>query len=304
MAPVALDLDRSGSIDYLSTDDGVLMSYEAGAYASSWVAAADGLLVYDYNFDGQVTGSREFVFTMWGNDPNVATDMQALAVYFDGDANGVKDGVLDANDTAWSYFGVWQDLNVDGVQDEGEFAYLADWEITSIALSYNADSTTYAAADGDVLVYGQMEVTYADGSTGLAEDVAFAVAPAESQPAEPVAVEALPVAESTEQPADTFAQDVVIPEEEVVEAEVASVADLVEQYVAENAVTDEVIAEYHQELALTETPAAADPAADPAAMEPTADAIAALDEAEALVPEEGANGIDTASVVVDDVYSM
>ncbi len=84
----------------------------------------------------------------------------------------------------------------------------------------------------------------------------------------------------------------------------ASIADLVEQYVAENAVTDEVIAEYHQELALTETPAAADPAADPAAMEPTADAIAALDEAEALVPDDAADGIDTAADVVDDVYSM
>ena len=149
-----------------------------------------------------------------------------------------------------------------------------------------------------------MEVTYGDGSTGLAEDVAFAVAPAESQSAEPPTTEPLPVAETTEQPVETFIQDVVIPEEQVVEAEVASVAELVEQYVAENAVTDEVMAEYQQELALTELPAVADPAADPAAMEPTADAIAALDDADALVPDEAADGIDTAADVVDDVYSM
>ena len=139
----------------------------------AWVAPEDGLLVYDYNADGQITEAKEFVFTMWGNDPDVSTDMQALAAYFD--SNG--DGVFDANDEAWEYFGVWQDLNTDGVQQDGEFYGLDHWGIESIALEYDADSTAYTAADGDVEVYGQMTVTYEDGSTGLAEDVAFVVTP-------------------------------------------------------------------------------------------------------------------------------
>ncbi|MCP9876316.1 hypothetical protein, partial [Cyanobium sp. A2C-AMD] len=289
MPPVVLDLDRSGDTSYLSVEDGVAFDFGAGTVSTAWLSPEDGLLVYDFNNDGQITEAREFVFTMWGNDPDVVTDMQALAAYFDADSNGVKDRVLDANDTAWSYFGVWQDLNVDGVQDEGEFAYLADWDITGIALSYDADSTTYAAADGDVLVYGQMTVTYADGSTGLAEDVAFAVAPVDAS-----------VAETTVPAADAFVQDVAIPDEQVVEAEVASVADLVEQYVGENAVTDEAMAEYQQELALTELPVAADMAADSAAIEPTADALAALDEADAFLPDDASDGIATATDVVDD----
>ena len=179
VTPIVLDLDGDG-VELLSVEEGAVIDYGQGFVASAWMSSDDALLVYDYNNDGQITEANEFVFTMWGTNSDVSTDMQALAAYFDADANGVKDGVLDANDTAWSYFGAWQDLNVDGVQDEGEFAYLADWDITGIALFYDADSTTYAAADGDVLVYGQMTVTYTDGSTGMAQDVAFAVATVEA----------------------------------------------------------------------------------------------------------------------------
>ena len=231
VTPIVLDLDGDG-VELLSVEEGAVIDYGQGFVASAWMSSDDALLVYDYNNDGQITEANEFVFTMWGTNSDVSTDMQALAAYFDADANGVKDGVLDANDTAWSYFGAWQDLNVDGVQDEGEFAYLADWDITGIALSYDADSTTYAAADGDVLVYGQMTVTYADGSTGLAEDVAFAVATVE-----------VPVAETTVPAADTFIQEVAIPEDQRLETEVASVAELLEQYEGENAVTVEARAD-------------------------------------------------------------
>ena len=290
VTPIAIDLGGDG-VSYLSLEQAVFNQSALGLFNVSWVGPEDGLLAYDYNGDGLITEAKEYVFALWGDRSDVATDMEALAAYFDADANGVKDGVLDASDTAWSYFGVWQDLNVDGVQDEGEFAYMADWGITSIGLSYNADSTTYAAADGDVLVYGQMEVTYEDGSTGLAEDVAFAVSSAQAQVSGPAA---------TGQPVDTFIQDVAVPDEQLVEAEVASVADLVEQYVGENAVTDQAIAEYQQELALTEVPAAADMAADPAAIEPTADALAALDEVDALLPDDASDGIATATDVVDD----
>jgi hypothetical protein len=239
VGPVAIDLNQDGVVTYQPTTDAAAWSTEASfSTFSAWVGSQDGLLVYDYNSDGLITEEREAVFTMWGNDPNVATDMQALAAYFDGDANGAKDGVLDVNDVAWSYFGVWQDLNVNGVQEEGEFAYLADWDITNIALSYNADSTTYAAADGDVLVYGQMAVTYTDGTTGLAEDVAFAVAPAEASIVDPAAGDPLPVAETTDQPVDTFIPDEVIPEEQMANANTAANANLVDQFEAENAVND------------------------------------------------------------------
>ncbi|MBD2422902.1 hypothetical protein H6G16_05390 [Cyanobium sp. FACHB-13342] len=173
--PVAIDLDRDNSISYISHSDSAFSS-ESILSAAAWVGSSDGLLVYDYNNDGRISEAREFVFTMWGDNPDVTTDMQALAAYFDSN----KDGVFDSQDDAWDSFGVWQDLNVDGIQQEGEYASLGDWGIESIALSYDDDSTAYSAADGAVQVYGQMTVTYDDGTTGLAEDMAFAVQAADT----------------------------------------------------------------------------------------------------------------------------
>jgi hypothetical protein len=96
--------------------------------------------------------------------------MQALALVFDTN----NDGVFDQRDDDWGDFGIWQDLNSDGVQQSGEFKDLASWGVQSITLGYNSDSQAYLAAGGDVQVYGQMAVAYEDGSIGVAEDVAFA----------------------------------------------------------------------------------------------------------------------------------
>jgi hypothetical protein len=270
-----------------------------GSFNVAWVGADDGLLAYDYNGDGLIAEAKEFVFTTWGDRPDVTTDMEALAAYFDGDSMEVKDGLLDSSDLSWSLFGVWHDMNVDGIQDKGEFSYLADWGITSIALSYNDNSITYTAADGDVRVYGQMAVTFVDGSAGLAEDVAFAVSPAQSLVSGPATTEASPLLATTSQPVDVLMQDGVVPDPQAVPPELASVADLVEQFVGENPVTDVVMAGFQLELALTEAPAAADGAADPAAIEPIADALAGLDEAAALLLDDASDGMATAIDGVD-----
>ena len=110
----------------------------------------------------------------------------------------------------------------------------------------------------------------------------------------------VPVAETTVPAADTFIQEVAIPEDQRLETEVASVAELLEQYEGENAVTVEAMAAFQQELALTEAPVAVDMAADPAAIEPTADALAALDEADAHLPVDASDGIATATDVIED----
>ena len=187
VGPVVLDLNRDSTVEYLHLESSA-EPYSLGIFQlAAWLAPADGLLVYDYNADGLIAEPKEFVFTMWGDDPAVLSDMQALAAYFD----STGDGFLDASDDAWEYFGVWQDLNIDGIQQEGEFYGLDHWGIESIALEYDADSASYAAADGDVQVYGQMTVTYDDGTTGLAEDVAFAVASVDRAETlvEPIAVD-------------------------------------------------------------------------------------------------------------------
>ena len=52
---------------------------------------------------------------------------------------------------------------------------LSELGVESIALTYNDDSESGTAADGDVIVHGQSTVTFTDGSTTIAEDVTFAI---------------------------------------------------------------------------------------------------------------------------------
>ncbi|WP_254961127.1 Ig-like domain-containing protein [Cyanobium sp. BA5m-10] len=285
ITPVALDLNGDG-IDWLQLNEGAKFDYGAGLVATAWVGSNDGLLAYDYNQDGLINEAKEIVFTTWA--PHMASDLQALQAYFDSN----YDNVLSQLDAGWSKFGVWIDSNSDGVNQPGEFIYLKEAGIESINLTYDHTSSPSVVAEGDVSILGTSTFTWDaahGGGTGTAADVAFAAAPVDA-----------PVADTSVPAADTFIQDVAIPDEQVVEAEVASVADLVAQYVGENAVTDEAMAVYQQELALTELPAAADLAADPAGIEPTADALAALDEVDALLPDDASDGIATATDVVDD----
>ena len=61
--------------------------------------------------------------------------------------------------------------------DEGELLSLGEMGIDSIALNYREDSEAGTAADGDVVIHGQSDVTWSDGSTSVAEDTSFAVEP-------------------------------------------------------------------------------------------------------------------------------
>jgi hypothetical protein len=127
------------------------------------------MLVIDANNSGTVNEPREYVFTEWSD--TAQTDMEAVAEVFDTN----KDGVLDAQDEQWDQFAVWQDADSDGVTDEGELVSLSELGVESIALTYNDDSESGTAADGDVIVHGRSTVTFTDGSTTIAEDVTFAI---------------------------------------------------------------------------------------------------------------------------------
>ncbi|MCP9817528.1 hypothetical protein KBY76_12790, partial [Synechococcus sp. GreenBA-s] len=175
--PVVLDLNHDGTTEFLSRSEGVTFDYGEGSVGTAWAGPEDGILAYDYNADGLVTDAKEFVFSLW--DPQAVTDLQGLALHFDTNT----DGVLDANDSAFGSFGVWQDSNSDGITDSGEFSSLADLGITAIYLAYSPDSSQVNEAGGDVIVYGQSAYVKADGTTGLVADAGFAVdSPSDNQP--------------------------------------------------------------------------------------------------------------------------
>ncbi len=161
--PIAIDLDGDG-VEFLPGTAGVHFDYggDGEAESTAWVAADDGLLAIDSNGDGKVAGA-ELVFARGG-----LSDLQGLAA--DYDSNG--DGRLDAADKDFAKFGIWQDVNGNGVTDPGEFRSLVDAGIVSISLL--SDGKAYVAANGDVHVRGEASFTRADGSTGKIADAAFA----------------------------------------------------------------------------------------------------------------------------------
>ncbi|MEQ8265240.1 DUF5801 repeats-in-toxin domain-containing protein, partial [Pseudohaliea sp.] len=168
--PIALDLDGDG-VEYLSREAGVVFTDQASGESvnTAWVAGDDGLLVVDANESGSVDEAREYVFTEWSD--SAETDMEAVAEVFDSNQNQL----LDAGDEAWSQFAVWRDANSDGVTDAGELVSLDDLGVESIALTYRDDSEAAEAADGDVKIFGQSEVTWEDGEVTIADDTSFAI---------------------------------------------------------------------------------------------------------------------------------
>jgi VCBS repeat-containing protein len=306
--PIAIDLDGDGSVSYLSTDAGVTFDFGWGLVATAWVAASDGLLVFDYDSsiyaateDGLQPTAENIVLTLWAEE--AATDMEALALFFD--SNG--DGIFDAADEHWSSFGVWQDLNGDGLIDIGEFQTLSYYEIVGFELGYIEGSEAFLAADGGVEVFGQFTVLYDDGSTGIADDFAFLVEPDQEPLAEFDAVEADVVvlieeflAEEAEgSDGDAFSSDVAIEDSALASEEVFEVAEMVDQLLADSAISDDTLSEYQQELEHAIDDSLADVSFD-LTIESPVDAIVALDAAALELPDAATDGIDTAFDVVDD----
>ena len=172
--PIAVDIAGDG-VDYLPMDAGVVFTDQSTGESvnTAWVGPEDGMLVIDANNSGTVDEAREYVFTEWSE--TAQTDMEAVAEVFDTN----QDGVLDAQDERFDEFAVWQDADSDGVTDEGELTSLTDLGIESIALNYAEDSESGTAADGDVVIHGQSEVVFTDGTTTTAEDTSFAISAAD-----------------------------------------------------------------------------------------------------------------------------
>ena len=166
VAPVVLDLNRDGDLSYSQTlmdvnNDGQLDQ-------TAWAAAQDAVLVWDKYADGAVHDNSQYAFAQYAGFAG-ATDLQGLAEAFDSNA----DGLFSNLDALYSQFAVWQDLDQDGMSDEGEVRSLADWGIASINLV--SDGVVQAPAVG-VQEAGRSAAQMVDGSEMVLADAAFAFA--------------------------------------------------------------------------------------------------------------------------------
>lgn len=165
--PVLIDLGGNG-VDLVSVSESrVVFESESGGplMRMGWIGPQDGMLVLDRDGDGIINRLSEISFV---NDlPGARSDLEGLRAY---DSN--DDGVFDGQDSAWSLFQVWRDVNQNGVGTGAELATLDQMGISSINLSLDViRENTDGYADNVVL--NEASITMTDGGTRTIYDVAL-----------------------------------------------------------------------------------------------------------------------------------
>ncbi|MCP4933101.1 MAG: tandem-95 repeat protein, partial [bacterium] len=164
--PIVIDLNSDGVRFFGLGAALAFFDFDSDGFAeqTAWASPEDGILSIDLNGDGMISTAAE----IFAGDTSAGYEAgyQALRVF---DENG--DGVIDANDTVYTDLLIWQDLNSDGVSDEGELQSLADWQISSISLTTQQPFDENPAEGVQTVAVGS--VTFEDGSLAEALGVNF-----------------------------------------------------------------------------------------------------------------------------------
>ncbi|MBX7146952.1 MAG: hypothetical protein K1X44_06565 [Alphaproteobacteria bacterium] len=162
--PIVVDLDGDG-IELIGVEDSrTFFDVNDDGYEENvgWVDRDDGFVAIDLNNDGKIT-AKEIAFASQTTEDD--TDLEAMAKLYDSN----KDGVLNSSDADWNKFRIWQDMDGNGVTDEGELKTLDELNIQSVKLT----SDHKKEESGSNIIHGQTIYTKKDGSTGIAGDVEF-----------------------------------------------------------------------------------------------------------------------------------
>jgi len=167
--PLILDMNGDG-IQTLAAKNGVVfdVNNDGQLEKSGWVGSSDALLVRDLNGDCQINDGGELfgVGTVLANGQKAKNGYLALSAL---DSN--LDGLIDANDAAFSQLSVWIDRNSNGVTDAGELSSLSEKDIASLSLQANSS----AEINNGNLIGLMGSYTNAAGETQTMGDVWFAV---------------------------------------------------------------------------------------------------------------------------------
>jgi Ca2+-binding RTX toxin-like protein len=165
-APIVLDLDGDGIelADLGAAKAAFDWNSDGLRDSTGWIGKGDGLLVYDRNGDGRVSGPQELSFL---NDaPGARSDLEGLRAF---DTNG--DGSFSGRDAQWRRFHVWRDRDGDGVIDKGELLSMRRAGVASISLEATPTEQSWAWGENPVMNYGHF--TRTNGSLGALADVAM-----------------------------------------------------------------------------------------------------------------------------------
>ncbi|ADL55462.1 calcium-binding protein [Gallionella capsiferriformans] len=163
--PISIDLGNDGFGFTNVNDSNIFFDINSDGFKhrTAWPTADDGLLALDANGNGTIDNGSEISFAAYLD--GAQTDLQGLAAF---DTN--NDGVFSALDAKWNQFGVWQDVNQNGITDAGEFKSLDQMGISAVGLSSDGQ---FSIINGQS-VHGMGQVTKVDGSTLALADVTLA----------------------------------------------------------------------------------------------------------------------------------
>jgi Ca2+-binding RTX toxin-like protein len=165
-SPIILDLGGDGLTTLSAEESDALFDLDGDGLGddTSWIASGEGFLFLDRDGNGTLSdvGEISFIDDLEG----ATTDLEGLRAF---DSNG--DGLLNSTDEAFADFGIWRDIDGDGVVDDGETGSLAEFGLASFDLGGTAIERDSEL--GEVILINQAAYTRTDGSAGQFYDAAL-----------------------------------------------------------------------------------------------------------------------------------
>jgi Ca2+-binding RTX toxin-like protein len=158
--PVVLDLDGDGFelIAYKGSKARFDWDGDGRRDKTGWVSPDDAFLVLDRNGDGMITEANEVSFGTRGEEGTFVSDLEGLRIF---DTN--KNDSLDVGDADFSRFGVWQDLDSDGISDPGELKGVLEVGLEALALTAFRTGDPIVAKQNTI--YATSDAVFSDGSS-------------------------------------------------------------------------------------------------------------------------------------------
>jgi hypothetical protein len=158
--PVVLDLDGDGFelIAYKGSKARFDWDGDGRRDKTGWVGPDDAFLVLDCNGDGMITEANEVSFGTRGEEGTFVSDLEGLRIF---DTN--KNDSLDVGDADFSRFGVWQDLDSDGISDPGELKGVLEVGLEALALTAFRTGDPIVAKQNTI--YATSDAVFSDGSS-------------------------------------------------------------------------------------------------------------------------------------------
>ena len=157
--PMAIDLDGEGieTIDINKSQIYFDVDNDGFREQTGWISKNEAILAIDKNENGKIDNQSE----MFGStDSTGFEDLKAI------DSNG--DGIINSQDADFNKIRLWQDLNENGVTEEGELKTLTEAGIQSIY----TNAYTVNGTDNNNIITEKATVQYTDGTTKDLYDVA------------------------------------------------------------------------------------------------------------------------------------